>query len=509
MNLINMEKIVKVYPGTVALDKVDFHVKEGEIVSLLGENGARKSTLMKILYGMTSATSGKVYYKGEELNFKRPIDAIKKGICMVHQHFMLVDAFTVTENIIVGSEPGSKGFVDIKDAQRKVEKLIEDFNFNIDPHSKVADLSVGEQQRVEILKVLYREADVIILDEPTAVLTPQEVKDLFKILSKLREQGKTIIIITHKLKETKAIADRVVILRDGKLIEDNVKPENVSTNDLSKMMVGREVDLRNRHPAKNIGKVSLSVKNLNIVEDGKTKIKDVSFNIHSGEILGIAGVEGNGQTQLIEALTGLRKPDTLEMTLNGKKIEGSPTEILEAGIAHVPEDRLSMGLVKEMSVMNNMILGYHRHEEFCKKYGILNRNHIYNYADDLREKFSVKTPSVDSAVNSLSGGNQQKIIIARTFNRDPEAIIIAHPTRGVDVGAIEYIHQQMLELRDKGAAILLVSADLDEVRTLSDRLLVIYEGEIVSESLPGELDEIEMGLLMTGGHSMIEESETS
>ncbi len=509
MTLINMEKIVKVYPGTVALDKVDFYVKEGEIVSLLGENGAGKSTLMKILYGMTSATSGKVYYKGEKLDFKRPIDAIKKGICMVHQHFMLVDAFTVTENIIVGSEPDNKTFVDIKEAKKKVDKLIKDFNFNIDSNAKVGDLSVGEQQRVEILKVLYREADVIILDEPTAVLTPQEVRDLFKILKKLKEQGKTIIIITHKLKETKAIADRVVILRDGKLIEDSINPDDVSTNDLSKMMVGREVDLRNRRPAKNIGKVSFSVKKVNIIEDGKPKVKDVSFEIHSGEILGIAGVEGNGQSQLIEALTGLRQSETMEMTLNGEIIKGNTTDILEAGIAHVPEDRLSMGLVKEMSVMNNMILGYHRHEEFCKKYGILNRDHIYQYSDNLKEKFSVKTPSVDSAVNSLSGGNQQKIIIARTFNRNPEAIVIAHPTRGVDVGAIEYIHQQMIELRDKGAAILLISADLDEVRTLSDRLLVIYEGEIVSESMPGELDEIEMGLLMTGGHSMIEESGTS
>lgn len=509
MEFIRMEKIRKVYPGTIALDGVDFTLNEGEIVSLLGENGAGKSTLMKILYGMTAPTSGEVFYRGEPIKFKRPVDAIEKGICMVHQHFMLVPAFTVTENIIAGSEPSNNGFVDMKKARQEVRTLISQFHFNIDPDTKVENLSVGEQQRVEILKVLYRKADVIILDEPTAVLTPQEVNDLFKILRRLRDEGKSIIIITHKLKETKALAGRVVILRDGHLVKDDINPADVTTNQLSEMMVGREVNLQTRRPAKSIGEVCLHLSKLTVVEDGKTKVKDVSFDVHEGEILGIAGVEGNGQTQLIEALTGLRETESMKLTLDGEEVKGTSTEFLKAGIAHVPEDRLSMGLVKEMSIMDNMILGYHREPDCCEKNGLLKKKEIFKYADKLKNMFQVKAPSVEVAVKSLSGGNQQKIIIARAFSRNPKAIIIAHPTRGVDIGAMEYIHKQMIELRDQGAAILLISADLDEVRTLSDRLLVLYEGEIVSESLPGELNEVEMGLLMTGGHTMIEEEYTS
>ena len=500
-----MKEIKKVYPGTIALNGVDFTLKEGEIVSLLGENGAGKSTLMKILYGMTAPTSGEVFYRGEPVKFKRPIDAIEKGICMVHQHFMLVPAFTVTENIIAGSEPRNNVFVDMNKAKQEVKDLISQFHFNIDPETKVENLSVGEQQRVEILKVLYRRADVIILDEPTAVLTPQEVDDLFVILRRLRDEGKSIIIITHKLKETKALAGRVVILRDGHLIKDNIIPADVTTNQLSEMMVGREVNLQIRRPAKNIGKVALHVSNLTIKEDGKTKVNNVSFDVHEGEILGIAGVEGNGQTQLIEALTGLREPESMNLNLNGEVIQGTSDKFLQSGISHVPEDRLSMGLVKEMSIMENMILGYHRDPDCCKSNGLLKKKDILKYADKLKTMFLVKAPSVEVPVQSLSGGNQQKIVIARAFSHNPKAIIIAHPTRGVDIGAMEYIHQQLIELRDKGAAILLISADLDEVRTLSDRLLVLYEGEIVSESMPGELNEVEMGLLMTGGHTMVEE----
>lgn len=509
MDLIRMEKITKTYPGVVALDKVDFHLKEQEIISLLGENGAGKSTLMKILYGMTAPDSGHIYYHGEKVLFKKPMDAIKSGICMVHQHFMLVPAFTVTENIIAGSEPVNGGFVDMKIAREEVKALIERFHFNIDPDIKVGNLSVGEQQRVEILKVLYRKAEIIILDEPTAVLTPQEVNDLFVILKELREDGKSIIIITHKLKETKALADRVVILRDGKLINDDTNPSDVTTKQLSEMMVGREVNLQTRRPTMNKGDISLSVLNLTVVVDGLKRVKDVSFNVHKGEILGIAGVEGNGQTQLIEALTGLCKPESMELMLNEKKVTGTSKAFLEAGIAHIPEDRLTMGLVKEMSIKDNIILGYHRDDDFCLKNGLLKRKEISEYGEELKDKFGIKAPDTEVAVNSLSGGNQQKVVIARAFSRDPEAIIIAHPTRGVDVGAMEFIHQQLIQLRDEGAAILLISADLDEVRTLSDRLLVIFEGEIVSESLPGELDEIEMGLLMTGGRTMIEVEDKS
>ncbi|CCQ98067.1 Uncharacterized ABC transporter ATP-binding protein YufO [[Clostridium] ultunense Esp] len=505
MEIIRMEKISKVYPGTVALDGVDFTLNKQEIVSLLGENGAGKTTLMKILYGMTAPSSGKIFYNGEPVRFRRPVDAIEKGICMVHQHFMLVPAFTVVENIIAGSEPGSNVFLDMKKARQEVVDLISKFHFNVDPDVKVEKLSVGEQQRVEILKVLYRKADVIILDEPTAVLTPHEVDDLFAVLRRLKDDGKSIIIITHKLKETKEIADRVVVLRDGHLIADNVDPSKASTKQFSEMMVGREVNLQARRPSKSIGDACLKVSNLSIEEDGKEKVKDVTFDIHHGEILGIAGVEGNGQTQLIEALTGLRKPRSMKLTLNGKEITGKSSDFIKAGIGHVPEDRLLMGLVKEMSVMDNMILGYHRESDFCKKNGLLLQKEISDYAEKLKDDFQVKASSIHSAVSSLSGGNQQKIIISRVFSREPKAIIVAHPTRGVDIGASEYIHEQLIELRNRGAAILLISADLDEVMALSDRILVLYEGQIVSESMPGELSEVEMGLLMTGGNYMVEE----
>lgn len=503
--MLRMENITKVYPGTTALDNVDFYLKEKEIVSLLGENGAGKSTLMKILYGMTAPTSGEIFYRGEPVRFKRPVDAIEKGICMVHQHFMLVSAFTVTENIIAGSEPNNGIFLDIKKAKQEVKDLISRFHFNIDPDTRVEKLSVGEQQRVEILKVLYRKADVIILDEPTAVLTPREVDDLFVILKRLREEGKSIIIITHKLKETKALADRVVVLRDGHLVSDDVDPSQVSTKQLSEMMVGREVNLQLRRPTERLGDVCLKVSNLTVEEDGKEKVRNVSFEIHHNEILGIAGIEGNGQTQLIEALTGLSEPKSMEISIDGKIVSGKSDTFLKAGVGHVPEDRLSMGLVKEMSIMENMILGYHREPEYCSKRGLLKKKEISQNAKKLKENFQVKAPGVEAAVSSLSGGNQQKIVIARAFSREPKAIIIAHPTRGVDIGAMEYIHRQLIELRNQGAAILLISADLDEVRTLSDRLLVMYEGEIVSESMPGELNEVEMGLLMTGGHTMVEE----
>lgn len=504
MQIIQMKNITKTYPGTVALDNVDFCLEENEIVSLLGENGAGKSTLMKILYGMTQPDAGTITYRGETLEFRKPMDAINRGICMVHQHFMLVPEFTVTENIIAGGEPGQNGMIDIKKARFEVKALIDKFRFNIDPDIKVGKLSVGEQQRVEILKVLYRQAEVVILDEPTAVLTPQEVNDLFTILRQLKADGKSIVIITHKLKETKALADRVVILRDGKLIRDNVDPHSTSTQKLSEMMVGREVNLLVRRPAKHIGAPALKVKELNVVIDGVQRVKDVSFEVHAGEILGIAGVEGNGQTQLIEALTGLIKPESMTMELDAQPIHGTSQAFLKAGIAHIPEDRLSMGLVKEMSIMDNVILGYHRALDFCEKSGLRKEKSIRTYADDLKKTFGIKAPTVDTVAGSLSGGNQQKVIIARAFSRDPKAIIIAHPTRGVDIGAMEYIHQKLIELRDSGAAVLLISADLDEVRTLSDRLLIMFEGEIVSESLPGELDEIEMGLLMTGGQTMID-----
>lgn len=498
MELISMKHITKIYPGTVALDDVDFKLHEGEILSILGENGAGKTTLMKILYGMSAADGGEIYHKGVPLKLKSPIDAIEKGICMVHQHFMLVPAFSVTDNIIAGAEPHKGIFLDRAKARQEVADLIQQFSFNIDPDILVERLSVGEQQRVEILKALYRKANVIILDEPTAVLTPTEVDELFVILRQFRDSGKSIVIITHKLRETLALADRIMVLRDGKLVADDVSPEGATTEQLSSLMVGRQVDLQTRHPAKNIGDVCLHVEDLTVVDNGQEKVKNVSFDVHAGEILGVAGIEGNGQTQLLEALTGLCQPKSMKLTLNGEQVQGACDVFLEKGFGHVPEDRLTLGLVKEMSIKDNMILGYHRQERFCGKGGIMKQAAIDTYAEELKETFMVKTPSVDAAISSLSGGNQQKVIIARVFSQNPKVLIVAHPTRGVDIGAMEYIHQQLIAIRDSGVGVLLVSADLDEVRALSDRIVVLYEGEIVSESMPGELTEVELGLLMTG-----------
>ncbi len=498
MEILNMQNISKVFPnGTVALKGVDFYLNKGEILSLLGENGAGKTTLMKLLYGMIHPNTGTITYKGNNVRIKSPRDAIQMGICMVHQHFMLVPAFTVLENIIIGEESCKGIFLDMKAAHKKVSELISKFNFNISPDALVSNLSVGEQQRVEILKALYRNADILILDEPTAVLTPHEVGELFVVLKKLKEQGTSIVIITHKLRETMALADRIAVLRDGVMMENNVKPSDVTIEELSALMVGRQIELAANRPAQNIGEVCFDVKNLNLTENGQRKLKDISFNIHKGEILGVAGIEGNGQTQLLEALTGLVKPDTMELTCMGQKVCGTANTFLRSNIGHVPEDRLSMGLVSDMSIKNNMILGYHRDPDFCYK-GFLKDKKITQYAQSLKEKFGVKAKSIDTNIGSLSGGNQQKVIIARTFSQNPDVLIIAHPTRGVDIGAQEFIHHQLLDLRDSGKAVLLVSADLDEVRSVSDRLLVLYEGEIVTECATNEYTEIQLGMLMTG-----------
>ena len=498
MEILRMSGISKTFPnGTAALKNVDFYLEKGEIVSLLGENGAGKTTLMKVLYGMTHPDAGEIYYKGQRAAIKRPLDAIRAGICMVHQHFMLVPAFTVTENIVVGDEPEEHGLLDLSQARRDVTALIEKFKFNLNPDKLVADLSVGEQQRVEILKALYRKTEILILDEPTAVLTPHEVDDLFVVLYQLRELGTSIVIITHKLKETMAIADRITVLRDGVMMQNNVKPSETTIEGLSQMMVGRQIEMDMRRPAQSIGDVSLEVTGLCLTEDGHQALKNIFFQIHSGEILGVAGIEGNGQTQLLECITGLRTPDAMELSISGIKLDGTANDFLRAGVGHVPEDRLSMGLVADMSIKNNLILGYHREPDFCKR-GFLRKGLITEFAKKLTEKFGVKSSSTEAPISSLSGGNQQKIIIARTFSQDPQILIIAHPTRGIDVGAQEYIHHQLLDIRDSGKAVLLVSADLDEVRKLSDRIVVLYEGEIVSESVAEQYSEVQLGMLMTG-----------
>ena len=465
-----MRGIVKQYPLVRAIDGADFTVEQGEIHSLLGENGAGKSTLMKILYGMTTPTAGEVRVFGKPVAITRPAQAIALGIGMVHQHFMLTPVMTVAENVVIGSEPVRGVFFDRKKAEAQVAAMIDEYNFHISATAKVETLSVGEQQRVEILKALYRGADLLILDEPTAVLTPQEVEDLFRVMRQLKAAGKSIIIITHKLKETMEIADRVSVLRQGKMIESGVPVAGTTMNELAQMMVGRDVELSVTRRAEQVG----------------------------GEILGIAGIEGNGQTELIEVLTGLRRPDHMELFKDGKPLSGNAAAFLAAGVGHVPEDRMTRGLVLEMSIEDNLILGYHRRPAFARR-GLRLASAIRRFAEQERTEFAIKAPNVQERCSALSGGNQQKVVIARVFSENPDVIIVAQPTRGVDVGAMEYIHHRLLDLRDGGKSILLISADLDEVRSLSDRLAVIYGGRIVAEGKPDTWSDMEIGLLMTGG----------
>lgn len=493
-----MRGIVKQYPLVRAIDGADFTVEQGEIHSLLGENGAGKSTLMKILYGMTPPTAGEVRVFGKPVAITRPAQAIALGIGMVHQHFMLTPVMTVAENVVIGSEPVRGVFFDRKKAEAQVAAMIDEYNFHISATAKVETLSVGEQQRVEILKALYRGADLLILDEPTAVLTPQEVEDLFRVMRQLKAAGKSIIIITHKLKETMEIADRVSVLRQGKMIESGVPVAGTTMNELAQMMVGRDVELSVTHRAEQVGEENFSVRGLSLTERGVPILRDVCLSLRKGEILGIAGIEGNGQTELIEVLTGLRRPDHMELFKDGKPLSGNAAAFLAAGVGHVPEDRMTRGLVLEMSIEDNLILGYHRRPAFARR-GLRLASAIRRFAEQERTEFAIKAPNVQERCSALSGGNQQKVVIARVFSENPDVIIVAQPTRGVDVGAMEYIHHRLLDLRDGGKSILLISADLDEVRSLSDRLAVIYGGRIVAEGKPDTWSDMEIGLLMTGG----------
>lgn len=493
-----MRGIVKQYPLVRAIDGADFTVEQGEIHSLLGENGAGKSTLMKILYGMTTPTAGEVRVFGKPVAITRPAQAIALGIGMVHQHFMLTPVMTVAENVVIGSEPVRGVFFDRKKAEAQVAAMIDEYNFHISATAKVETLSVGEQQRVEILKALYRGADLLILDEPTAVLTPQEVEDLFRVMRQLKAAGKSIIIITHKLKETMEIADRVSVLRQGKMIESGVPVAGTNMNELAQMMVGRDVELSVTRRAEQVGEENFSVRGLSLTERGVPILRDVCLSLRKGEILGIAGIEGNGQTELIEVLTGLRRPDHMELFKDGKPLSGNAAAFLAAGVGHVPEDRMTRGLVLEMSIEDNLILGYHRRPAFARR-GLRLASAIRKFAEQERTEFAIKAPNVQERCSALSGGNQQKVVIARVFSENPDVIIVAQPTRGVDVGAMEYIHHRLLDLRDSGKSILLISADLDEVRSLSDRLAVIYGGRIVAEGKPDTWSDMEIGLLMTGG----------
>ena len=508
-NVVEMKNITKIFPGVVANDNVNFSLEKGEIHVLLGENGAGKTTLMNQLYGLYQPTSGEIFINGKLVNVKDPNVAILNGVGMVHQHFMLVEPFTVAENIVLGSEPSKyKGFkLDMDKAVEDVKNISEKFGLKVDANVKIQDISVGMQQRVEILKALYRGADILILDEPTAVLTPQEIDELGEILRNLTEQGKSIILITHKLKEVMAMSDRVTVIRRGKVIE-TLKNENTSTDELAELMVGRKVNLVVEKNEKVSGDVVLSVRDLSALNNrGIPALKGVSFDVKSGEIFAVAGVDGNGQSELIEVLTGLRKSSSGEIWMNGKNVTQFKTnKLIDSGVSHIPEDRHKRGLVLQHDLAENSILGSHTNEKFAKN-GVLDYEKIHKFCIDLIEEFDVRTPNEKVKASSLSGGNQQKFIVARELSRKPKLLIASQPTRGVDVGAIEFIHKRLVMERDSDRAVLLVSLELDEVMALADRIAVIYGGKIVGIVEGKNAKERELGIMMAGGKSDIEKEE--
>ena len=501
--VVEMKSITKIFPGVIANDKVDFRLRKGEIHVLLGENGAGKTTLMNILYGLYQPTSGSIYINGEEVNIKDPNVAIQHGIGMVHQHFMLIKPFTVAENIVLGNEPamynGMK--LDMKKAINNVEKISNDFGLKVDPMSKIQDLSVGIQQRVEILKALYRGADILILDEPTAVLTPQEIEELGTIIRKLADEGKSIILITHKLKEVMSMSDRITVIRRGRII-DTVDTKATETENLAEMMVGRKVKMEAAKQEKIPGELIFSVDRLKVKDNrGLEAVKDISFDVRAGEIFAVAGVDGNGQTELVEAITGLRSIESGQVRLDGLDISKLSTKkIIESGVGHIPEDRHKRGLVLGNSLAENMILGYHYIKPFSKS-GFMNYTKIHEHAQILIKEYDVRTPDENIKAGSLSGGNQQKAIIAREMYKNPRLLIAAQPTRGLDVGAIEFVHKKIIESRDNNQAVLLVSLELDEVMNLADRIAVIYHGRIVDTIDAKSATEKQMGILMAGGHN--------
>lgn len=498
-NAVEMRGITKRFGNFTANDQIDFDLKKGEIHALLGENGAGKSTLMNILYGLYTPTEGEIFINGEEVKITNPNVAIAKGLGMVHQHFMLVSPFRVYENIILGVEPTKGMTIDRRKARAEVEDLSKRYGLQVDPDAYIANISVGMQQRVEILKALYRGADILIFDEPTAVLTPQEIDEFIEIVNNLADQGKSIIIITHKLKEIKAMADRCTVIRRGKKIA-TVDVEDTSTEDLAQMMVGRQVELTMDKEEKEPGDLVLEIKDLTYTDERKVKkVNTLSLDLHYGEILGIAGVDGNGQSELLELLTGLRHVDSGQILLKGKNIANCrPREIQEAGINNIPEDRQKRGLVLDFTVAENLILENYGHEPYSKK-GILQEDYIQNQAIELMEKFDVRPRKPHYKAGDLSGGNQQKVIIAREITDDPDVLIAAQPTRGLDVGAIEYVHHFLLEQRNRGKAVLLISFELDEILNLSDRVAVIYEGQINYITKRKDTDERQLGYYMAGG----------
>lgn len=498
--IIEMQGITKEFPGVVANDDVSLQLKRGEIHALLGENGAGKSTLMSVLFGMYRPEKGVIKKNGTEINIHGPAEANHLGIGMVHQHFKLVHNFTVLENIVLGVEDTRCGLLNMELARQKVVEISNRYGLKIDPEALVSDITVGMQQRVEILKMLFRENEILIFDEPTAVLVPQEIDELMKIMRGLAEEGKSILFITHKLNEIQAVADRCTILRRGGLIA-TVNVAETSPEHMSEMMVGRKVDLKIEKNEVTPGKVILDVQGITVNSgaSGKSVVKDVSFQVRAGEIVAIAGVDGNGQSELIYAITGLLKPDAGSVTLDGKDYTNARVrDRIVGGMGHIPEDRHKHGLILDYDLGLNLALQTYFTPRF-QSGGFLKYDAIYNYADDLIEKYDIRSGrGARTVVRSMSGGNQQKAIIAREIEHDPNLLVAVQPTRGLDVGAVEYIHNKLVEERDKGKAVLLISLELDEVMNISDRILVIYEGVIVSELDPRVTTMQELGLYMAG-----------
>ncbi len=496
---LELRKITKKFPGVIANDSVNLAISTGEVLALVGENGAGKSTLMNVLYGLYKADEGEILIDGTAVNFHSPADAIKAGIGMVHQHFMLVPVFSVAENVVLGSEPTKRfGALDIERARNQVREVSDRYNLNLDPDAIVEDLPVGVRQRIEIVKVLLRDAKIVVFDEPTAVLTPSEIIEFFSIVRTLTDAGKGVVFITHKLKEALTIADRINVLRRGKVVGD-ADPKTASESQIAEMMVGRPVQLTVNKSTASPKQVVLDVKDLSIIDpDGRLIVENVSFNVRAGEIVGVAGVQGNGQTELVEAISGLRRTSQGSLSLDGKDItEMSPRQRHTLGMGHVPEDRQRQGLVTDMTITENLVLTRYHDSEFCNSFK-MKWSKAKEKAKELVQSYDIRTSDPDQLASTLSGGNQQKVIVAREMSRNIRLVLAAQPTRGIDVGSIEYIHEQIVKERDSGTAILIVSTELDEVMALSDRILVMYRGKVVADLDPRKVSHMDVGLYMAG-----------
>jgi len=498
VKLLEMLGITKQFPGVLANDKVNFEVAQGEVHTLLGENGAGKSTLMKILYGLYHPDEGEIHLRGQQIQIHSPADAIQHGIGMVHQHFMLVPTLTVAENVALGLQSSRRPLTDLQTVAKKVAELSERYGLHVDPNAYIWQLAVGERQRVEILKALYREAAVLVLDEPTAVLTPQEVEELIEVLRKMADGGRGIVFISHKLHEVMAVSDRITVLRDGR-VSGEITPAETNRAELAQLMVGRPVQLVPDKPEVELGKVRLAIQDLHVEGDrGDRAVAGISLTLQAGEILGLAGVSGNGQRELAQAIAGMRPISTGTVAVDDTDITNKhPKAVRRAGLAYVPEERMTEGTIPRFTVSENLILLNRRAKKFCS-YEFMRFGAIKQHCQNLVDQFSVKTPSLDTPTSNLSGGNIQKLIMARELSGEPKVLLVSQPTRGIDIGAAEYIHSQLAAQKATGCAILLISEDLDEVMALSDKIAVIYEGQIMALLDPKDASQEKLGLLMAG-----------